>query len=1385
MNKRLLLSFASLLICTLAWCALPQSGKYYKIKNMNYDGYVMAENYQSGTAVCKTAAAGKTDYTQIWYWNGSGLQNTYTGHYVQPQSSTSSVFRTGELSSNTSMTSMSDGHIKLKTGGNTMHCDASKNIVKWEPEAEASHWTFEEVTLTDAEVAAARKEYSAWAKSESDFNSRLTKLQNANYAALSTFFTDKACTILKDEYKAMSDDALKAAVATAELPEEIQNIAVKVKNGWTDETDGSISAQFRVQEYEAYSGAGLWRWDNGSSKGLNASQFTDMNNPTGVYTVGRDILFVFVESDIPAGCTLRLSAVSENVNGFGYNNYDNGTVLNKGINIIPANNDLYAYWMMYTVTDKSKKPADMPKLKIHVEGGDVMGYVNVQGKDEATANAEYEKILKAANKSAEASGADKCRLRLPVKGNYGMFNFQIMCYNRIWSDGSASLLANNPKEVSEFETERWTSNYKYGFKIWKSMLFYDETLMWEWALMGFMKNVHDASKDAPFYHLYGGVDMYPTYCNCLAYTIMGTAGGNPHSSTGYTHMPGVGAVESSYNAERQDFDTWCVGHESGHNNQGTINLESSMESSNNTFSNIITYLWGYRMSRGGTFSENQGYSDNNIVFSWRDIGMTMRMYYNMYLYYHRAGHKQDFYPTLFCSLREDPIRMGTGGQYNDGEHGSARTHNASTTWLHFYKKACAAAQEDLTEYFRFWGFFIPVDKGYFGDYTSYYVTNTQQEIDEAIAWVKAQGWPENKSIMFIEDRLKPVERMDIWAASGAIRPDNTGTMRDINYLHSQYGELGHFTDYMPGNEVNAGDYTYTVSGQTVQMSGQGGVGILVYDAEGNIAYRANKLKFNLPAKVSTTNFTIKVINADGTEVEATNQTGPEQYREALASAIANAKTVMALTDESGTKMGFYTPGQTATLQNMIDEAQAILDNSNEGSYTSQYNKLTQEILRVQNEESVQKVQNTGIYTIQSDRSRSRYLDGGNTLATATTKLAQQQWAFVAANAADTYYLQNVKTRKFLTANINSESKIDNWTVTTDKQSDAGTFTLENAGSGSFFIKTNNVSKGNQYINCDPNGNIAVWSADAGSKWNIVRISEIEEYTDDDLKDLVAKTEDLIQQVCDYSSKSTRLDKVQTTDKTAPYYLSSNATNGIEEDHTIDKILSGANTYFSTVGASVKAKRFLTLDLGEGNETDNMQFYYRTAPNLFTMKPKTITVMAGASTSTLKVIETLSNLPSDASKVESYTSNGITIDSPARVWRFRIDEANNTAEFTYPEFALAYIYFYAYALTITPNAGYEGIDTQLIKDAKEAGVATSNALNGETTPLGNYSLYSALNNAYSKLADAAGMTDAIREILPAEQQESAAPGIFDLSGRRINQPTKGGIYIVNGKKMLVK
>ena len=1375
MKKHLLLSFVGLMTCLVALAA-PEAGKYYRIINASY-GTAMSENYAASTLLC-TTAGDDTAYEQLWQvvqsGTSTGLQNVFTGHYVQAQNTTSRQYSTGSAFAAVSFSTSSDSHTLMKCGG-YMHCDAQSKVVKWDDTAaEGDHWTLEEVTISQDIVDAARAEFEELSNMQANASQYSATLQQ--------FFTDNSCSELQSAYASMSDAELKSAMAEAGLPSVLQDIAVKVKNSWSDELDSDMSKQFRIQEYGAYSAASLWRWNSDDGRGLNASQINDMNNPTGIYSNSRGLLYVFVGSDVPTGCELRLAGCTEGSGGCDQVSYTSGTVLQKGFNVIFTTNDVTEYWVMYTLTDKTQKPADMDKMKIHIEGGNVCGYINAQDKDEATLNAEYERILKAANASCVASGTDKCLLRLALKGNRGMCYWQVMTFNGIWSDDSDELFENT--STATFKTETWNNHYKQGFNIYKSIYFFDSVLRWEWGAMGFMKPVSEASDSNPYDLYYGGKDLYPTYCNNLALTLMGTGGGNPYSTTGFTHMPGVWAVESSYNGERANFDVWCVGHESGHNNQGAINLESSTESSNNLFSNIITYQWGYRMSRGGSFSDNETYFQDNAVFGTRDIGMTMRMYYNLYLYYHLAGNKQNFYPTLFNLLRQDPIKFGGSGWY-DGPNGNCNTHHASTSWLHFYKKACEAAQEDLTEYFRFWGFFIPCDKLYLGDYSSYYVTCTQAEIDEAIAWVKAQGWTENKQIMFIEDRLQLRDRTDIWAdsettASHKVKPDNGGTWRTASYMQNLYGTLGDVLTYPRGSSTK-GSYTYIGSGQNISVTGTGGVGFLVYDNNGTVVAHANSLEFTIPLEAAKSGYTIKVVNADGSEttvVDAAEYGTPEQKKEALQNAIAASKEVTALEDKTDTKVGYYSSAALTSLKELVSQANTAIANADTAQYYTLTKQINAECLNVKTNGSMLEVQSNGIYTINSYRSTSRYLNSSTQGAIQTTTSGNtnsSRWLFIPTGNG-TYYIQNYNSKLVMNTVLSEKDAITGWTIDGTTLDGAFEAQIKSTGSGQFYIE--NVDGGSCInLNGGDGTSIAVWSEDDGSKWYITKVKEFDEYTKAELQALEKSSDSLVNALCTISSSRTKVD-LQASDKTAAGYIFTNKPDA-DTSHSIDYCLDNSvSTYFLT-DHTYTGNPYIQVDLGEGNETDAVRFQYYTPGSVELLaKPTAIKVQGSTSGSSFANVTTFSTTTTSTTKAQSFYTD-IQAAKQYRYWRFTITETNNEDQST-PYIALTKLFIYRIDTDYDMKEGYEGLDTSLISAVKAEETNTDAALEGLEAPLNYSNAYVALKSVFDALNEAAIATD-ILDIKSNETATSTGNGaIYDLTGRRVKTTLSGHLYIQNGK-----
>jgi hypothetical protein len=80
------------------------------------------------------------------------------------------------------------------------------------------------------------------------------------------------------------------------------------------------------------------------------------------------------------------------------------------------------------------------------------------------------------------------------------------------------------------------------------------------------------------------------------------------------------------------------------------------------------------------------YADRTPFFV-RDVNSQLRMYYQLYLYYHQAQKNTSFFPNLFKALREDPLVIWG---------------NSNNSSLKFVRKVCEVAQEDLTDFFTAW-----------------------------------------------------------------------------------------------------------------------------------------------------------------------------------------------------------------------------------------------------------------------------------------------------------------------------------------------------------------------------------------------------------------------------------------------------------------------------------------------------------------------------------------------------------------------------------------------------------------------------------------------------------------------------------------------------------
>ena len=601
---------------------------------------------------------------------------------------------------------------------------------------------------------------------------------------LGTYFEDAACTQLKAEYQAMSDEELTKAMSEGEMPSFMIEIAIKVKNDkWA-----AYEKDFRIHNYTAYSDANYWNDKMRSSGG------SYMGNPTGIYCKDLNPLYVFVDGDVPEKATLYMAGCVDNDL---ISNAKTGKKLTKGLNIVDGTKDAL-YYILYTADtkDKTKKLSEWPAIKIHIQGGTVNGYYD----SSRHTDKDYLALLNKATHDL-----------FTIKGKESLFNLKRTTYKQVW-----------PKSID------------------RSICWFDSMAVWQKELMGMSEAVVNGKRAHYPYCLTGGEDIFPTYYNNPNFAIQGneSSAGYANASTYRTCYNSLECIANCLNVTNPNHDEWCVGHEVGHNNQGAINLEGGTEVSNNLFSNFCRFLTGNVTSAGDALSSSMYEYAQGIPFSKR--GGLMRMYYQLYLYYHLGQRNTSFFPELFKELRRDPL--------------TDRYKNTNNSSLKFVRKVCEIAQEDLTDFFEAWGFFVPCSNLPISDYGDYTMTVKITDINRTKATI-AKYTRKNREILFVEDRVDYVPRQGYFALPGKERRDS--------HQVGQCGDLGQFTDFQPGAKVEPSSYTCIQSDSLYVMNGTGGVGFIMLSPDEKLRYASNSLKFCIPSRVEN-DYTIYSVDADGT-----------------------------------------------------------------------------------------------------------------------------------------------------------------------------------------------------------------------------------------------------------------------------------------------------------------------------------------------------------------------------------------------------------------------------------------------------------------------------------------------------------------------------------------
>ena len=816
-------------LLTLGGLSEPQAGKYYRIKNIAKSNYIN-EDIGANVLTCEGKDADKL--SQYWTLVQSGsrwcLQNLCTQRYiVQKNGSLSTQYTTNLTKTNTFEIKRTDDATSLTyyiLDSNTvgLHCDASNVVVGWSYNATNSIWGFEEVQLDEDFIEAGRSQLAAYTDLKRNINSYKTKLGN--------LFQDKACTVLKDEIQALSDEALAENSDFAALNDDMKAMVLKVKNHtWesftssTGYTREGFEKFFRVRDdYNVYS---HYQQMTGNAYAGMSNAFGKLSGPTGIVGKAGDIIYIYVDAEPSSDCTLQVEVVMDS-DSPGDHQTGSTTALRAGLNAVLLSTASTIY-IFYQLNNPQKFLANYPPAKIHIEGGQLQGYFDyTRGMTNQDWTLLYEKLL------------DKSKV------------INLKC-DRVVFAMLTNLVKNAIGKTGEAEGL---------MRIWNNFIECEEDLMgFKEDLAGRFRNVWNA---------------FSVNYNYMFATTYGT----------YYENSTIGTVMNYNTLTSSGGAIWGPSHEIGHNHQSCINVVGATEVSNNLFSNVNVFLHGISTTRGSTVTKTLEHFAKGTGWLGMGIWEQTRMYFQLYLYFHAQGHKPDFYPTLFKLLRKDPMQKRTGPTTSvvdgDGNSVTGTITYGKDDYLHMAKKMCDAAQLDLSEFFEVNGMFKPYDKFFVGDYSNYWVTTTQADIDAAKAYM--HKYPKAPSICFIDDRIKTSPSV----SDGPFEGKPKGSTR-VNYdseVSIGYANVGQWSDFVDEYQTNAYYYTTTTSGgkTTYTISGTGAIGFKVYDTDGNLIFLSNKKSFT-PADVSSEvankmkqGFSLVACEANGYEVLVPY--GPATYR---------------------------------------------------------------------------------------------------------------------------------------------------------------------------------------------------------------------------------------------------------------------------------------------------------------------------------------------------------------------------------------------------------------------------------------------------------------------------------------------------------------------------
>ena len=1312
-------------------------GQVYRFINVLYPTYSL--NANSATDV-NAVTTSETDTKQQWYVEKQDgeyyvLRNLAYGKYLKGNGQSYAWSMSDDYSHDynkfklyTSNTDYNTLHTNTLANYAYIHCNSSKDIVGWSNGTtdKGSHWEITKVDYTAEEITALLEKAP-------------TVAEVAAYpAALEAIFSDAACVTpaLASLAAAQATDAYDALPATLKAMvdkvyrEKTESVALETawtednanaeKEGWS----GEYAKKFRVQMYEPYSIAG----DITGFLRMNAHANND--NPTGIYVPGGGTVYVMVEGNIKDGATLRL------INGGSNNRITDATTggyeLNTGLNVINFAAEAGMLYICYNVdtydpngaSEELKFPhklSEYPPLKIHIEGGAINGFYSSCG--DYLAGRSFGDDLSAENNLDLWGGVDDDNdwIYMEERANLSVLPIishrQVLLFQLNEENGQQGMKHFLPESVSvpetpfsypqNGETSSWDDYDAYGMdcnittgkiNIW--METWDRIMHAELATLGLISEddvnimnkfyprwASDGSKAEIYDMTNAGPDgnTYKVFCNGRDYSeyynhhgvSLGTTSG--YMSAGWNAANYNNSTFGELMGMPTSGGLWGPVHEIGHQFQDVFNIRGATEVTNNVFSNAATWYQGISTSRynGGNLTTTLDNFNSGLPFVDYNIWSMTQMFYKLWLYYHLAGNNTQFYPRFFEMLRVDPLNA------------KGATATGTESMLKIYEKMCDAAGEDLTEFFRAHGFFVLLDNYAKGDYGTTIFTQTQEEVDAAIARVKAKYTKENFAVILIND-----------GAEATLRHDGK-TPRSF-FDGTANPEYGGVNDFINGSATTGGAYDAVVNNDgTVTMKGEGGIGFLVFDENGNIISFSDNPTFALSDEakesIMTGNVTVVSIGSDiNAEPVVAKIDLTAMQKNILGELIAKAQQIIDKIDDSYTKIGFYKAAAVADLATVLANAKTVYEGTS--GYEAAYDLLYAEYQKVlENPDARIPFDPSLTYIITNKKNTNETMWVNNELVVRSEGGVDQtadaaKWQFKATASDGVYNIYN-KKGYYCPAVVQSTAM----TATTTANADA-LYTLQEMETGVWAIK---LSPAAGYRNFHSSwSNVVGWeTGNDATRWYLTAVEPNATIADlTNLEVYITKTEALLGEVLG-TVTYTKGENIalQVATEGSAGYIWSNAPCATEGN--ITNLVDGAtNNYFHTEwngDAVTSGDHYIAVDLGAGNTLPRFAFSHttRAGNNITGDFPKSVDVYGSDDNVTYKYLGSASDMPQ--TQGTSWQFDGMIISSH-RYLRFNVHA--NRGYWHMAEFDIMPVTSY----TVTVNDTYSStVTVETVQSAMEA------------------------------------------------------------------------------------